>query len=114
MKWFINAIIILFTLFVIVYLAISIYGGSIFFQTENRPQSFTTSPATYGLNYEEVSFVSASIEKPLTLRGWWIPNPNSQRAIIIVHGKDSSRLGLLEYSHILWEMGFNLLYFDSA
>jgi dipeptidyl aminopeptidase/acylaminoacyl peptidase len=45
------------------------------------------SPAELGLPFENVAFSSAD---GLTLRGWWIPAPGSDRAVIQLHGRSGS------------------------
>ncbi len=102
------AVSLIFTL-LIAYIAISIYAGFTFTTASYR--SLDTTPAAYGLPYEEVSFSSAASDK-LTLRGWWIPNPKSSRTLIMVHGQGATRQHLLGLSKPLWERGYNLLFFD--
>src|SRR5215210_6879810 len=42
------------------------------------------SPATYSMPYDNITFKTAD-QAQLTLRGWWIPRPNSKRVLIMVH-----------------------------
>jgi len=46
-------------------------------------------PMVTASTYEDVAFRTGD---GLTLRGWYFPTP-SDRAAIIVHGKDSNRIG---------------------
>ncbi|MEI6046928.1 MAG: alpha/beta hydrolase [Chloroflexota bacterium] len=96
---------------ILVYVGISVYGAYAFAQVPNRITSFKSTPADYGLTYEEVNFPSAAKDH-LTMRGWWIPNPASDKAIIVVHGREQSRMERLYLSKDLWNMGYNLLLFD--
>ncbi len=107
--WIIPSAILL--IFGLIYIGVSIYGAYTFTQVPARSSTFSTTPATYGLAYQEVSFPSAAKDH-LTLRGWWVPNPASQQALIIVHGKEQSRAERLVLSRPLWEMNYNLLFFD--
>jgi uncharacterized protein len=93
------------------YGGISVYGAYAFAQVPNRVTSFKSTPADYGLAYQEVSFESAAKDN-LTLRGWWLPNLASDKAIIYVHGREQSRAERLYLSKELWNTGYNLLFFD--
>jgi pimeloyl-ACP methyl ester carboxylesterase len=93
------------------YGGISVYGAYVFAQVPNRITSFKSTPADYDLVYQEVSFESAAKDN-LTLRGWWLPNPGSDKAIIYVHGREQSRAERLYLSKEMWNMGYNLLFFD--
>ncbi|HEX2916337.1 MAG TPA: alpha/beta fold hydrolase [Chloroflexia bacterium] len=107
--WIIPSIVV--GLCLLLYLGVSVYAANIFNQVPNRPLEFSNTPAQHGLSYQEVSFPSA-LNDGITLRGWWIPNPSSDRAIIIVHGKAQTRMEMVDYSKNFWEMGYNLLLFD--
>jgi uncharacterized protein len=107
--WIIPAIVVMLGL--LVYTGVSIYAATIFNQVPDRPLTFNNTPAQHGLNYEEVSFPTA-LNDNITLRGWWIPNPASDRALIIVHGKAQTRMEMVDYSRQFREMGYNLLLFD--
>jgi dipeptidyl aminopeptidase/acylaminoacyl peptidase len=69
------------------------------------------SPAQAGLSYENVSFPSAAEDK-LTLRAWFIPNPNTKRALILVHGQNANRTAMLDMAKPLWDNGYSLLLLD--
>jgi pimeloyl-ACP methyl ester carboxylesterase len=72
-----------------------------------------TSPADYGLAYEDVSFDS-SIDH-VSLRGWYIPGGGST-TIIVMHGGRADRadesVGLLELCVELAKKEFNVLTID--
>lgn len=71
-------------------------------------------PELMGLTYEDVSF--PSMDKDLTLRGWFLTNPDSKRVIIMVHGnghnRDDPTIGTLDIASKLVEHNYNVLMFD--
>jgi dipeptidyl aminopeptidase/acylaminoacyl peptidase len=77
-------------------------------------------PADVQLAYEPVQF--ASVGEALTLRGWWMPAARADRAVIIVHGRESNRTGsraspgqpgsLLRQARWLVAAGYGVLAFD--
>lgn len=74
----------------------------------HRPDE-SRSPSEYGLAYEEVAFRT---QDGLTLRGWWIPAPGSDRAVIFLHGHGGSMDPDVQYAPALHAAGFNVLMFD--
>lgn len=77
-------------------------------------QAQTTSPAAYGLSYEDVRIRARD---GLMLAGWFIPAPGSQRAVVLVHGKDSCRScefdgRFVEFAARLQARGFHILMID--
>ncbi len=82
----------------------------------SRPKriALVGSPADHGLTFESVEF--ASLEDGIPLRGWWMPVPASDRAVIIVHGRNSSRSAsngdLTRQAAGLVKAGYNVLSFD--
>ena len=73
-----------------------------------------SSPAVFGLNYEDVTFPSAVDAVPL--RGWFLPVAGSGRVVVIVHGRNSNRTGddgqLVPHAKALADRGYNVLLFD--
>ena len=70
-------------------------------------------PMVTASTYEDVAFRTGD---GLTLRGWYFPTP-SDRAAIIVHGKDSNRIGgenrtIEKLADFLVADGYNVLVFD--
>jgi fermentation-respiration switch protein FrsA (DUF1100 family) len=65
-------------------------------------------PADYGLNYKEISFVTSD---GLTLQGWYIPSTNGA-AVILTHPLASNRVGVLEVAYMLARNGYGVLLFD--
>lgn len=81
--------------------------------TQPRRIPIVGSPADLGLAYESVEFPS---EDGITLRGWWMPATGSDKAIVIVHGRNSSRAAddgsLTRQARGLVQAGYNVLTFD--
>ncbi len=69
----------------------------------------TSSPAEVGLAFENVTFQASD---GLTLRGWWIPVPGSDRAIIQLHGHSGSMDPDVHYLPAWHAAGLNVLAFD--
>ncbi len=73
-----------------------------------------SSPAALGLAYEDVTFPSTMDHT--TLRGWFLPVEGSHRAVLVVHGRSSSRTGdhgeLVAQAAALVDAGYNVLLFD--
>jgi fermentation-respiration switch protein FrsA (DUF1100 family) len=68
-----------------------------------------TSPADYHLAFENTSFTTRD---GLTLRGWFIPAPNPQGTIVVCHGYTGECSPDLQYAPLLYQNGYNTLYFD--
>ena len=72
------------------YLGISWFVADRLTRPERYPPAAT--PGTFGLAYEPVEFEST--EDELTLRGWWMQPPDSDRAVILVPFLISNRTDL--------------------
>ncbi|MEW5718584.1 MAG: alpha/beta fold hydrolase [Chloroflexota bacterium] len=66
-------------------------------------------PADFGLAHEIISFRT---NDGLTLRGWFIPAPDSNRALILCHGYSGDCSPDLDYAPLLHAAGYHLLFFD--
>jgi pimeloyl-ACP methyl ester carboxylesterase len=77
----------------------------------SRPmdRNLTTTPADYGLAYEDVSFSS---EDGAHLKGWYMGDGNRGVSIACAHGLFRSRHEVLERAAFLAKEGFNVLAFD--
>ena len=77
-------------------------------------RALASSPAVFGLDYEDVTFPSTGDAIPLS--GWFLPAAGSDRVVLIVHGRNSSRTGdsgeLVAHAAALVERGYNVLAFD--
>jgi pimeloyl-ACP methyl ester carboxylesterase len=78
---------------------------------DRRPP--TTTPAEFGLAYEDIAFSAQG--EDVTLRGWWIPGVGPQAAIV-VHGvngvRDDPTDGFLRLGADLHRLGYHVLLFD--
>ena len=74
-----------------------------------HPLKKAGSPTDFNLVFEEISFLT---EDGITLRGYWIPEKDSSRAIIMLHGFSGSLDPDLRYTPHLHNAGFNILMFD--
>jgi fermentation-respiration switch protein FrsA (DUF1100 family) len=82
---------------------------SSFFLTRRYYLVETRSPAELGLAFENVVFQSSD---GLLLRGWWIPSPGSDRALIQLHGHAGSMDPDVQYLPAWHAAGLNVLMFD--
>ena len=82
--------------------------------TKPYRRPLASSPAVFGLQYEDVTFPSTDDAVPL--RGWFLPAAGSDRVVVIVHGRNSNRSGdhgeLVPHAEALVERGYNALLFD--
>ncbi len=102
---YLKILLILFFVFgVVIFLSLVNFIFSIF------PPKFKTnvSPTTYNLKYENVSFETSD---DLKLKGWFIPNENSDAVIIVGHGYPFDKANILQATHFLANE-YNLLLFD--
>lgn len=65
-------------------------------------------PTTYNLKYENVSFTASD---GLKLKGWFIPNKESDAVVLVGHGYPFDKANILQATHFLSEK-YNLLLFD--
>ena len=85
-------------------------------ESVTRPyrRALASSPAVFGLDYEDVAFPSTGDAIPL--RGWFLPAAGSGRVVLIVHGRNSTRTGdsgeLVPHAAALVARGYNVLAFD--
>ena len=80
--------------------------------TRAERAEFDDHPTDYGLEYEDVEFVSRKGD--VTLMGWYLPSPGCEASVILVHGISSNRTSR-EATRIaahLVEECFNVLLFD--
>lgn len=97
---------------VIAFLGISGYLGYSMTRTTRVP--IQGNPGLLGLTYEDVSF--PSIDRELTLCGWYLPAQESEPVIIMIHGEGNNRadpsIGMLDIASQLVKHGYNVLMFD--
>lgn len=96
--------IVIFILGVVIFLSLVNFVVSIF------PPKFKTKvdPSTYKLNYENISFVTSD---GLKLKGWFIPNKESDAVVLVGHGYPFDKANILQATHFLADK-YNLLLFD--
>lgn len=70
---------------------------------------FTFSPYEVRAPHELVSF---DTEDGITLRGWWLPRPETDRVVIGYTGHRGAKHELLGIGSGLWRAGSNVLLFD--
>ncbi len=83
--------------------------------TPVRDFSLARTPAHLGLSYQNVSFPARADGLPIA--AWYIPHEGSNRAVLLVHGRNCSRtseLGgaLVDLAAALQRGGFNVLMID--
>jgi len=79
------------------------------FLTRRHPQQVFASPTEYGLEFEEIEFITLD---HIRLRGWWIPTKNTKQTLIFLHGYSGSMDPDLKYAPALHHAGYNILMFD--
>lgn len=94
----------------VTYSALSVYKAIDYTTTPAQLLPAQT-PETFGLPFEAVEFRSADDEQ-LQLGGWWIPRADSDRLLILVHGRNGNRASYLALAAPLWTRGYNLLLID--
>ena len=83
--------------------------GMSYYMTRRFSLAQVRSPAEFGLDFEEVTFKAAD---GLRLCGWWIPNVESDRVVVIMHGHGGSMDWDVHRAPALHAAGFNVLLFD--
>jgi uncharacterized protein len=103
----------LLTILLIAYLGISALAANIL--TTPRRVFGDRTPAALNLAFSDVSFSARGGD--VQIAGWLIPQPASRRAIVLVHGKDSSRADefqghFVDLAAALHARGFAVLMID--
>jgi fermentation-respiration switch protein FrsA (DUF1100 family) len=99
----------LFWLVIPVGMVFAVGMGLSFYLTHRFTLTKVDSPAKYGLESEGVTFKASD---GLTLHGFWIPAPGSDRAVIILHGHGGSMDYDIQRAPAFHAAGFNVLLFD--
>jgi len=76
---------------------------------------YDDTPATYGLAYQDVRFSARGDDTQIA--AWYLPNNESTRAVILVHGRNASKQNaisgkIVEFGAALQEAGFAVLMID--
>lgn len=98
----------------IAYCTVGAYVANAATRIDPHPH-FTDTPANFRLPYEEVT-ISPRGEN-LHLAAWYIPNVESSRAVILVHGKNASKQDVIsgkivELSGVFFDSDFTVLTID--
>jgi uncharacterized protein len=94
---------------IIVYLAIGAYGASRSMKPR-RDRALVATPAAFNLPYTDVRLPSRDAD--LKIAGWWIPQPKSTKAIVMVPGRGENRTTEF-YDHFL-DLAANLNSFETS
>lgn len=70
---------------------------------------YTFTPWEVQVSHEAVEFAT---DDGLTLRGWWFPQPDTDRVVIGATGHKGTKTDLLGIGSGLWRAGNNVLIFD--
>jgi fermentation-respiration switch protein FrsA (DUF1100 family) len=112
MKWWLKAIIGIVVLVIVIILGVSAYLGGVATRVDREP--ITLNPADLGLEYEDITFPSR--EDHMILHGWFLPSPESEQVIIMLHGAESNRtdpdINAMGIAVKLVASGYNVLMFD--
>lgn len=63
-------------------------------------------PLDYGFNYKEIEYNS----KKIKLYGWFIENPDTDKALIISHGRGTNRLAVLQCLELVKDLNLDKEY----
>ena len=66
-------------------------------------------PDQYNLPYENIYFKT---EDGILIKGWFLPNPDSDKTIVLMHGWGMNRADIFKNTYFLRDLGYNLMYFD--
>ena len=104
-RWVLLALVIL----TLGYLGIGLFVANRLTVPIRQPTEQT--PADEGLTFQEVGFESSD---GLDLKGWWVPEEGSSRAVILVHGLDANKSSqyVLDTSPIYAQAGYSVLMLD--
>ncbi len=73
-----------------------------------KPAAHDT-PASRGMPYEEIT---APGRDGLTLAAWRIPSADSRTTVLLFHGYNSEKSGLLPEAHLFFQLGFSVVMVD--
>lgn len=90
------------------YLAVSVFSASVLTRSSS-PGPPGASPASSPTGARPWSLTT---EDGVTIRGSWLPNPDSDRLLILIHGMRESSSSFLDLADRLHHRGYNVLSFD--
>ena len=88
------------------FVIISLYGFYVVVRPPRIHSTFT--PADFSLNFETVTMKTTD---GVNIKGWFIPQPNTDKMIIALHGYPADKGDILP-SLVFLHQDFNLLFFD--
>ena len=74
-----------------------------------KPSKMGGNPGEFRMNYEHVNFNS---KDGAPLSGWWCKPDNPTGIVILCHGVDSNRMGMMPKARLLYKAGFSVMMFD--
>lgn len=98
----------------LIYLAIGAYTVGEVTKIGDHAQ-YDDTPAIFGLEYQDVRFSARGDD--MQIAAWYIPNNESTRAVILVHGRNASKQNaisgkIVELGAALHEAGFSVMMID--
>ncbi|MFA7407885.1 MAG: alpha/beta fold hydrolase [Anaerolineaceae bacterium] len=81
-------VLIVLTVIIMIYLAVGSVAALTLTKIGDHPQ-YEQNPGRFGVDYESVQFKARG--EPLQIAGWYLPNPDATRAMILVHGRNASK-----------------------
>jgi len=108
--WFI----LVFLVVILIYFGVGTYAAVAMTKVGEHPQ-YDQDPGTFGLDFETVHFPSR--RDKLRLAAWFVPNKDTDRSIILVHGRNASKQNAIsgklpELAAELHHAGFSVLMMD--
>ena len=110
LKWGLLSLIVLG--FVLVFVVVPYWLAHFITTFGTRPDDLelTSTPADFGLEFEEVAFTSSD---GVSLKGWYLGGGDRGASIVCSHGLFRSRREVLDRGVFLRQAGFNVLLLDS-
>jgi dipeptidyl aminopeptidase/acylaminoacyl peptidase len=78
--------------------------------TGSRHRSVGPAPVSFPFPVEDVAWQTAD---GLTIRGWFVPAEDRERAIVLAHGYGGDRRSMLPRAKFFREHGYNVLLYDA-
>jgi pimeloyl-ACP methyl ester carboxylesterase len=71
-------------------------------------------PLDIGLSFTPLTFTIRDelTAGPLKLAAWWIPQENSNKTVLLLHGYADAKIGAIAWASIFHELGYNILALD--
>jgi dipeptidyl aminopeptidase/acylaminoacyl peptidase len=81
-------VLLIFLFILVIYFAVGIIAALTLTRVGPHPQ-FDNDPSTFGVGFERVEFPSR--KDHIKIAAWYIPKPDTKKAIILVHGRNASK-----------------------